>query len=74
MLTTICSHHKNRGEIVKEFNLSPYYYNTFEKDTFVFSGHEVRLVCERWQKTGDFYYLELENGDQLITTFTYRIK
>lgn len=72
----ICSLHHKRGEEVLEFNLNPFYFSKFKYFGYRFNNKEIPLICEGWQKIGEYYYLELNtsHGPLITHSLTYRIK
>lgn len=79
LMNKICSVHYKRGEKVKEFNLSPFYYKTyvlkFKHTCFTYRGGIVPIVSEGWTTLDGYDYLELNTsiGVQYVQNFTYKI-
>jgi hypothetical protein len=64
--------------MVKEFNLSPYFYDLFksgQKDKkFIFRGTEIDVISKGWKQLGNLFYMELmtSEGDMVVTNYTYK--
>jgi len=80
LMNKICSVHYKRGERVKEFNLSPFYYETyvrkFKHTHFTYRGGIVPIVSEGWTVLDGYDYLELKTttGVQYVQNFTYKLQ
>ncbi|NBP70490.1 MAG: hypothetical protein EBU52_17365 [Cytophagia bacterium] len=76
MMKLICLAHQKRGEEVVEFNLTPHYFNNYNREDVVFNNKSIPVISEGWNRIGDFYYLELitTNGIQFVTSLSYRLK
>lgn len=75
-LAKICSIHRKRGERVKEFNLSPYFYRQMNRDYYMYQKIPIKLVCEGWIEQNNAYYKILNTSEGIIYTadFTYTIE
>lgn len=76
LMKMICSCHRKRGEEVMEFNLSPHYYKDFDKKEFVQNNKAIPIVCDGWNRIGDYYHLELNTamGFTHVTALTYKLR
>lgn len=71
----ICSAHHKRGEQVKEFNLSPLFFNKLKKKEFIYRNRLIPIISDSWQLIDYFYCRELKTSEGIlyIKDLTYTI-
>jgi len=80
-LPKICLLHKNRGEQIAYFNISPYYYKELKKKIkgdlmYRYLDQRIPIISEGWIKKGDAYIYEMTttNGTLYTMDLVYAIK
>lgn len=80
-LPKICLLHKNRGERIAYFNISPYYYNELKKKInndlmYRYLDQRIPIISEGWIKKGDTYIYEMitASGTMYTMDLVYAIK
>ena len=66
LMRTICSAHQKRGEEVKEFNLSPHFYDKFTVFQIAWQGKLIPIVCKNWIKIDGYWCYELTTTEGVV--------